>query len=92
MNDGNFCSPGGDAKDMGVVGYDICCTSLRLLSKRTSATIAARSTAAPPIAILAMAPWLSVALDEVVEEPLAVNLALCSLRMLEAMWRILWLE
>ena len=68
MNEGNFCSPGGDARDMDVVGYDICCTGLRLLSKNTSATTAARSTAAPPITIPAMAPGLNVALDEVVDE------------------------
>lgn len=58
---------------MGVVGYGVCCTGLRLLSKRTTATIAARSTAAPPIAIPAMAPGLSVALDAVVDGLLAVD-------------------
>lgn len=73
VKDGNFCSPGGDARDMGVVGYDICCTGLRLLSNSTSATTAARSTAAPPIAIPAMAPGLSVELDAVVDVSPAVD-------------------
>lgn len=56
--------------DMGAVGYDTCCccTGLRLLRQKTSATTAARSTAAPPIAIPAMAPGLNDALDAVVDE------------------------
>lgn len=73
VKDGNFCSPGGDASDMGVVGYDICCTGLGLLRKSTSATTAARSTAAPPIAIPAMAPGLRAGLDVVVDDLLAVD-------------------
>ena len=58
---------------MGIVGCCIPRTGLRLLSTNTSATTAVRNTAAPPMAIPAMAPGLNVALDVVVDELLAGN-------------------
>lgn len=59
-----FCSPGGDAKPEELGGNDLASTDLRLRRANTKLTIPAMRTAAPPIAMPAIAPGLRAGLDE----------------------------